>query len=162
MSCGSLLGSRFIEGRERSVCRACGSVHWENPVPAAAVAILDGRQILLCRRGIQPYRGQWGLPAGFQEVDETVENAAVREVREETGLIVRLDGLLDVLTTPDDFRKQSILIVYTGVAVDGELCPGDDVTEVAWYDLEALPEDLAFHNNRLVLDRLRRGETRKW
>jgi len=162
MGCGSALARAPIEGRERSVCRACGHVHWENPVPAAAVAVLDGSQILLCRRAIEPYRGHWGLPAGYQEVDETCENAAVREVREETGLIVKLTGLIDVLTTPDDPRKASILVVYAGEAVDGELQPGSDVDEVAWVSLHELPDELAFHNNRLLLERLRKGEVRRW
>ena len=162
MACGSALTQAPIEGRDRAICRACRRVHWENPVPAAAVAVLDGSRILLCRRAIQPYRGQWGLPAGYQEVDETCENAAVREVREETGLIVRLTGLLDVLTTPDDPRKASILVVYSGEAVDGELEPGSDVDEAAWYSLNELPSELAFHNNRVLLERLRKGEVRRW
>ena len=160
--CGTGLATEEIEGRPRGRCPECGIVAYENPVPAAAVAILDGRRILLCRRSIEPYKGQWGLPAGYQEVDETIETAAVREVREETGLVVRLTGLVDVFTTPDDPRKPSILVVYEAEAVDGELCPGDDVDEVAYVSLDKLPEDIAFVNNRIVLERLRTGEERAW
>src|SRR5262249_52301202 len=113
-ACGARLDAREIEGRQRRVCPGCGRVAWENPVPAAAVAVRRGRQVLLCRRDIDPYRGHWTLPAGYQEVDETIETTAVREVREETGLIVKLTGLLDVLTTTDDPRKAGLLVIYEG------------------------------------------------
>ncbi len=111
--------------------------------------------MVLCRRGIEPFRGSWGIPAGYQEVDETIETTAVREAREETGLIVRLTGLLDVLTTLDDPRKTSLIVLYSGEAVDGELQPGDDAEEAAWHSLDELPDDLGFANDRRVLERLR-------
>ncbi len=131
-------------------------------MPAAAVVVRRDREVLLCRRSIEPYAGLWALPAGYQEVDETIETAAVREVREETGLIVQLTGLVDVFTTPDDPRKPSLLVVYDGVEMDGELEPGDECSEVAWMSLDALPRDIAFANNRTVLERLRTGESREW
>jgi len=73
---------------------------------------------------------------------------------------VRLTGLLDVLSTPDDPRKPSLIVLYEGEAVDGELVPGDDAAEAAWYDLDRLPEDLGFANDRRVLERLRSGAPR--
>jgi len=161
-ACGVALLPREIEGRERMSCPACGRIAWENPVPAAAVVVRREREVLLCRRTIEPYVGHWELPAGYQEVDESIETTAVREVREETGLIVRLTGLLDVITTPDDPRKPSLLVVYEGVEVDGELCPGEDCDEVAFVPLDELPTNIAFANNRLVLDRLRKGIPRAW
>ncbi len=162
IACGSPLVSRELEGRTRRVCPRCERVAYENPVPAAAVVVRRGRQILLGRRGIEPYRGRWARPAGDLAVDETAENAAIREVREETGLIVRLTGLLDVLSTHDDPRKPSILIVYQGEEAGGELMPGSDCDEVAFHSLDELPRDVAFQNNRIVLERLRKGETRPW
>ncbi|MBM3986119.1 MAG: NUDIX hydrolase [Planctomycetes bacterium] len=161
-TCGARLEPRDIGGRERCWCPACRVVVWENPVPAAAVVVRRPGEVLLCRRAIEPYAGSWTLPAGYQEVDETTETTAVREVREETGLVVRLTGLLDVLTTDDDPRKAAILVVYEAVEVDGELLPGDDAQEAAFHRLDALPEPLGFRNHRLVLDRLRRGVSRTW
>ena len=162
IACGVRLAEREIEGRARRVCPGCGHVAYENPVPAAAVAVRRGRQVLLCRRGIDPYRGTWTLPAGYQEVDETIETAAVREVREETGPIVKLTGLLDVLTTTDDPRKAAILVVYEAEEVDGDLLPGSDAHEVAFHPLDHLPEDVGFINHRLVLERLRKGVPKTW
>jgi len=137
-------------------------VSWQNPVPAAAVVVRREREVLLCRRTIEPFAGHWTLPAGYQEVDESIESTAVREVREETGLVVRLTGLIDVFTTPDDPRKPSILVVYEAEEADGELEPGEECSEVAWMSLDALPRDIGFANNRIVLERLRKGETRTW
>lgn len=161
-ACGAKLDMRQHEGRVRRVCADCGEVAWENPVPAAAVVVRRGAAVLLCRRAIEPYRGSWTLPAGYQEVDETIESAAVREVREETGLVVRLTDLLDVLSTDDDPRKPSLLVVFEGEEVDGELAPDSDVSEVAFHPLAALPPDLGFRNHRLVLERLAAGGRRRW
>lgn len=162
MACGHALEERELDGRPRRVCPACGLVHWENPVPAAAVVVLRGREVLLCRRAVPPREGCWGLPAGYQEIDESAESTAVRETREETGLIVRLTGLIDVLSTTDDPRKPSLLVVYSGEEMGGELCPGDDCAEVAFHSLDELPQELAFHNDRVVLERLRSGAPRPW
>lgn len=161
-ACGAPLVARVLEGRERRWCEGCAAVVYENPVPAAAVAVRRPGEVLLCRRDIEPYSGSWTLPAGYQEIDETIESTAVREVREETGLVVRLTGLLDVLTTDDDPRKAAILVVYEAEEVDGELLPGDDAREVAFHRLDDLPEPVGFRNHRLVLDRLRKGVARTW
>jgi ADP-ribose pyrophosphatase YjhB (NUDIX family) len=160
--CGTPLVPRDIDGRARQTCPACPRVVYENPVPAAAVVVRREREVLLCRRRIEPFLGSWTLPAGYQEVDETIETTAVREVREETGLVVRLTGLLDVLTTTDDPRKPAILVVYEAQEVDGELLPGSDVDEVGFHALDDLPEPLGFANVRRVLERMRREEVRAW
>jgi len=153
---------RRHDGRERKVCSACAEVAWENPVPAAAVAVRRGGEVLLCRRAIEPYLGTWTLPAGYQEVDETIETTAVREVREETGLVVQLTDLLDVLSTDDDPRKPSLLVVFEAEEVDGELAPDSDASEVAFHPLAALPREVGFRNHRLILERLAKGGKRRW
>lgn len=162
IACGAALEPREVEGRSRLVCSACDRVSYENPVPAAAAVVRRGQQILLVRRAIEPRRGSWGLPAGYQEIDESPETTAVREVREETGLLVRVTGLLDVLPTLDDPRKRSLLIVYRAEEVGGDLLPGSDCDEVGFLRLDELPDDLAFHNDRMILERLRRGKETRW
>ncbi|MFT7463586.1 MAG: 8-oxo-dGTP diphosphatase [Pseudohongiellaceae bacterium] len=165
-ACGGPLEPREVEGRLRGICTQCDQVSYENPVPAAAVIVCrevgGKREILLGRRAIDPYLGEWGLPAGYQEIDETIETTAVREAREETGLIILLTGLHDVMTTRDDPRKPSILVVFEGAVVDGEMEPGDDCDEVGFFSLDDLPERLAFRNNRIILERLRKREIRPW
>jgi NADH pyrophosphatase NudC (nudix superfamily) len=87
--CGAALERRFAEGREREICPACDFVFYRNPVPAVGVVVeLDGR-VVLVRRRYEPRAGYWALPAGFMELGESAEEAAIRECHEETGLLVQ-------------------------------------------------------------------------
>lgn len=154
--CASLLVRLLVEGRERARCAACSFVLYENPACAAAAVVLDEhRHVLLVRRAIEPFRGQWALPAGYQEIDETAEAAAVREVREESGIEIEVLSLLDLLFVPEDLRKPANLAVYLCRPTGGELRAGEDTLEAAWFDLDALPQDLGFENGPLILHRLR-------
>jgi 8-oxo-dGTP diphosphatase len=117
---------------------------------------MDGREILLVRRRIEPYRDHWGIPAGFQEYEETAAETAVRETREETGLQIAIAGLFDVLFTRDDPRKRANLVVYMAKPVGGRLRAGDDALAAAFFAIDALPEPIAFENNRLLIQRLLR------
>ncbi len=157
--CGAPLTERPIEDRPRKWCGACRFVLYENPAAAAATLVLDGSRVVLTRRATAPYRGTWTLPAGYQEVDETPVETAVRETREETGLEVEAFGLYDLLYTDDDPRKKGILAVYLCRPVGGELRAADDADDARWFELGALPTPIGFVNNRRVLERVAR-ETR--
>lgn len=125
---------------------------YENPSSAAAGVVIDRRgHVLLVRRAIEPFRGSWALPAGYQEIDEDPSRTAVREVREESGIEVEVLELLDLLFIPADARKPANLAVYLCRPVGGTLRPGHDALEAAWFDLDALPEDLGFDNGPRVL-----------
>ena len=152
--CGGPLAETPIEGRDRKKCASCRFVLYENPAPAAAALVLKGSEILLTRRAIRPFRGSWTLPAGYEESDEAPADTAVRETFEETGLKVRPFGLYDVFHTGDDPRKRAILIVYLCEVVGGELSPGDDALDARFFPLDELPDEIGFHNNRAVLERL--------
>lgn len=154
--CAGPLADARIEERSRRWCAACRFVLYENPAAAAATLVLDGRRVLLIRRAHEPYRGTWTLPAGYEEVDETPAETAVRETREETGLEVVVYGLYDLLYTADDPRKRGILAIYLCRPVGGELAAGDDAAEVRWFDIGALPAEIGFVNNRRILTRLER------
>jgi ADP-ribose pyrophosphatase YjhB (NUDIX family) len=88
------------------------------------------------------------------EAGETPEQSAIRELEEETGVIAQLTGLFGVYAGFDDPRVRAVLILYTGVATGGELRAGDDAIELAWYPLDALPDDLAFASHRQALAEL--------
>ena len=154
--CKADLVSRLIEDRRRLTCEGCSFVLYLNPAAAAATVVLQGRQILLIRRKLEPYKGDWTLPAGYEEYDESPAETAVRETKEETGLIVSVQGLYDVLYTRDDPRKPGILVVYLCHVVGGTLSAGDDALEAQFFDISELPENIGFRNNRRILERLRR------
>jgi len=136
----------------RPKCQECGFVYFFNPASAAAGLVLDstGKKVLLVRRSIQPFKGAWALPAGYQEVDEEPQQAVQREVREETGVDVQVTRLLDVVWVGDDPRKPANVIIYLCVALGGELRAASDASEAAWFSLTALPEDIGFGNRELI------------
>ena len=157
--CGAPLKKENHHGRIRLVCPNCGFIFYQNPVPAAGVILRQNHGVLLVKRKFEPRAGQWSLPAGFMEYGETVEETAVRELKEETNLDVRLTRLFGVYTGCDDPRNQAVLIVYEGEIVGGELRPGDDASEVRYFPLGALPEDIAFEAHRQVLEDLKKRLT---
>ena len=138
--CGGKLEEKFVDEKKRLVCSLCGRVNYLNPIPATAVTIIENNKILLVKRAIEPKRGLWSLPAGFIEINESVEQCAVREVKEETNLDVELDGLIGVYSVFDDPRYVCLLVVYKGKIVGGELRPGDDASEAKYFPSDNLPE----------------------
>jgi 8-oxo-dGTP diphosphatase len=146
--CGGRTEEREHDGRRRPVCVACGAVTYHDPKLAVAVIIeRDGRILLGKRAGWTRSPGTWSFPAGFVERGEVVEAAAIREVREETGLTVTVGPVLGALSEPDE---PVVLLPYPAVTVEGEPVPGDDLTELAWFAPESLPT-LAFgHDLEIV------------
>jgi ADP-ribose pyrophosphatase YjhB (NUDIX family) len=143
-SCGARLTTREIEGREREVCPACGAIAYRNPLPVAAAVLLDGeRRALLVRRKKEPQAGTWCLPGGFAELGETIDQAAVRELREETGLAARISRLLTARSAPTDFYGDLLFICFEVEQTGGDELPGDDAEALGWFPLSSLPP-LAF------------------
>ena len=102
--------------------------------------------VLLIRRRWPPYRGQWGLPGGFVTYGETPEAAAIREVREETGLEIRTQRLVE--TRIENYHRPQgvdrlLSLYYIGQIVGGQEQAGDDATALAWFGWDALPRRLA-------------------
>lgn len=94
------LGVPVGDDRERYLCDACGTIHYENPKMIAGCIPVWRGQILLCRRAIEPRRGYWTLPAGFMELGETLEEAARRETYEEARADVRIQGIHALFSLP--------------------------------------------------------------
>jgi 8-oxo-dGTP diphosphatase len=126
---------------------------YRNPVPTVDVVIeRDGAIVLIARRN--PPHG-WALPGGFVDYGEKVADAAVREVKEETGLDVRLEALLHVYSDPArDTRLHTMTCVFVGHA-DGDPVGGDDAGEARWFPLDALPSPIAFDHAQIIADYVR-------
>ncbi len=137
----------------RPTCAACDYVQYADPKVAAGVVVeLDG-SILLVRRNHDPMYGRWSFPSGYVDAGEVVEEAAVREVLEETAVEVRIDRLLGVYSGPE---STVIFIAFAGTAIGGEPRPGDEAMAVGLFEPDALPE-LAFPHDGAILEAWRRG-----
>jgi len=155
--CGSPMVDRFVFGRTRRACPTCGFVFFREPKLAVGALVEQDGKVLLVRRAVPPKPGLWCLPAGYVEYDEGPVAAAIREVHEETGLIVRVTGLLAAYHVTSDPRGMGVTLIYRAVAVGGELGPGDDASEAGFFAADDLPRDLAFASTRRTLLRWRCG-----
>lgn len=123
-------------GRERPVCDNCGYVMYRNPVPVALVLVTRDAKLLLVHRLNAPLAGYWAPPAGYIEMDESIEQGAVREVKEETGFEVVIDRLYRV-----DSRANMgvILLTFSGRITGGEMAGQDmEVDQVRFFAREEL------------------------
>jgi ADP-ribose pyrophosphatase YjhB (NUDIX family) len=146
--CGNSLSRTLIEGKERPHCPACSITIFSDPKVVAAVLIEMDSRLVMIRRANEPGQGLWSFPSGYVDRGEPVETAAIREVKEETGLNVSLTGFLGVYSTQD---SPVILLVYSGIATGGHLCPGHDAEEANLFNPNNLPE-LAFCRDREIID----------
>ena len=130
------------DNRERSICAVCDTVHYENPrIIAGCIAQCQGR-VLLCRRAIEPRIGSWTVPAGYMENDETMEQAALREAREETGADISLDALYSVF---DIQAISQVYIIYRGVLRSPHLEAGVECSEIRLFEPADFPWDNLFY-----------------
>jgi 8-oxo-dGTP diphosphatase len=151
--CGAAMETAELAGRVREICPKCGFVLYRNPVPGVGLLVEMEGGIVLIQRGQPPFAGWWALPAGYIEADESVEQAAIRECREETGLAVELLELFGVYSFPEGPVQSGIIIFYRAQPREGRLQAGDDAQDVAVFPPDGLPEKLAFRTHREVLKR---------
>src|ERR1700757_988480 len=116
----------------------------EPPFVGVGAIIIEGDRVLLVKRAHPPIQGQWSIPGGVLEVGELVREAAVREVREETGLLIEtgeLRGVFDRIVRDPEQRVQYhyVLIDFLCHPVGGQLCAGSDAAEVRWFTLQEIP-----------------------
>ena len=145
--CGGPVEMPMLFGRPRPQCPACGLVQFREPKTATGVLITEGGRLLLAKRGMDPGRGLWYVPSGYVDWDERVDEAAVREMREETGLAVEVTGLFGVFPFGSPRAGYGSFILFRGRVVGGELHPDDDAVEVAFFGPDEIP-DLAFDTSR--------------
>lgn len=137
-----------FEGSLKPTCPSCGFVVFLDPKVAVVVLVTMNNQLVLIKRGTVPHIGEWSFPGGYVDRGEPVENAARREVREETGLDVELTGLVGLYSAAGD---PVILAVYSGHAVGGTMESGFDTQDVSLFDLAELPK-LAFRRDERILE----------
>lgn len=152
--CAHEMVEREVFGRVRPVCPRCGHVAFRDPKVAAGAVVARDGAILLTKRAHDPGRGRWDLPAGYMEWDERLEDAAIREVREETGLEVRLGPILGAYS----FGRGVVVIIYAAEEIGGALQVSDESEELAFFPPDALPP-LAFPDTMAAVLRDWRAHT---
>lgn len=150
MKCGAELVVRHQFGQDRPTCPSCGWIFFADPKVAAAVIVEREGQVLLTRRVNQPFQGLWSLPAGFVNANEDPARAAERECLEETGLIVQVTALMDVIAGREHSRGADMVILYRARITGGQLQPGDDADMADFFAYDHLPP-LAFLATRKAL-----------
>jgi ADP-ribose pyrophosphatase YjhB (NUDIX family) len=152
--CGGTLASRLLKAAEpeRLVCQSgdCGFVFYQDPKVAVGTIIVDEQhRILLVRRAIEPGYGKWVFPGGYVDRGEQVMVAAVREAREEAGVDIRIERLLNVYSYAE---HAPVIIVYTATMTGGCLACDDEGLEARMFDAAEIPwDELAFRSTRDAL-----------
>jgi 8-oxo-dGTP diphosphatase len=151
-ACGGPLETRSLKASDpdRLVCTACGFVFYLDPKVAVGTIITTAdSRLVLVRRAIEPGYGLWVFPGGFVDRGEELTTAAIREAREESGLDVRLDRLVNIYSYPS---APVIIVVYAATAMSGELCGDEECLEAKLFRADDLPwDELAFQSTREAL-----------
>jgi len=151
-SCGGRLEPRRLKATEpeRPVCTACGHVVYLDPKVAVGTIIRTADEsLVLVRRAIEPGYGLWVFPGGYVDRGEEIMSAAIREAREESGLDVRIDSLVNIYSYGG---RSPIIIVYAATALGGELCADEECLEASLFRSDEIPwSSLAFRSTTEAL-----------
>ncbi len=153
--CGTAVQMRLPDDgdtRERAVCPACGTVHYDNPLNVVGTVPVwgpDGEKVLLCKRNIEPRWGKWTLPAGFMELGETTAEGALRETDEEAGAQVELGELFTLMNVP---RVGQVHLFYRARLLSDRFNPGHETIEARLFAEDEIPwDEIAFRTVRETL-----------
>ena len=150
-ACATPLKIKDVFGTQRPACSSCGHVVYHDPKVAATCIVEREGRILMIRRALQPGIGLWSMPGGYVDRGEVVEEAAAREVLEETGLIVDVGQLVGLFS---EKGRPVIVAAFAAKETGGALRAGTEAQEVGFFPQEDLPP-LAFPRDVQILERWR-------
>ena len=151
--CGHTVSERIPEGdnRLRFVCDECRTIHYRNPNIVAGTLPVWEDKVLLCKRAIEPRYGTWTLPAGFMELGETMEQAALRESEEEDRAFVKIDEFYYLFSLP---HVNQVYVMYRAQLLDLDFCAGEESLEVRLFTEQEIPwGELAFRTIHYTLEK---------
>ena len=137
--------------KNRAVCPACNTVHYENPLNVVGTVPVWDDKVLLCKRNIEPRKGKWTLPAGFMELEETTAQGAARETIEEAGAQFEMQSLFSVLSVP---RVGQVHLFYRAKLTSDQFNPGFETMEAKLFAEADIPwDDIAFRTVKVTLEK---------
>ena len=150
--CGSAVTYRVPDDgdtRERAVCNACHTIHYENPLNVVGTVPVWGNKVLLCKRNIEPRFGKWTLPAGFMELNETVAQGAARETVEEAGAQFEMQELFTLMNVT---RVGQVHFFYRAQLTSDTFDPGHETQEARLFAEHEIPwDEIAFRTVKETL-----------
>ena len=152
--CGASCETEIIEGGMRATCTVCKFAHYKNPQPAIAVLIVENNHFVLGKRISKSLgHGEWCLPCGYVEFHEDYLSAAVREVKEETTLDIRVRSIISVVTNYLKPNIHSLVTVLMAEPTGGTLTAADGMEEVRWFPYNGEFPEMAFEADRHIISR---------
>jgi 8-oxo-dGTP diphosphatase len=149
--CGKKLGVDLFDAKERQVCQNCREIYYENPLPVASVILANReREALLVKRANEPFRNMWCFPIGFAETGESIEDAALRELKEETGIAGKIVQLIDVSSHRNPLYGELLVVTFEAEKIAGVETAGDDAAECRYFPIMNLPK-LAFDSQERAI-----------
>lgn len=151
-NCRAELVTKFIDERDRLACPQCEFVFWNNPKPVVSLLMTNTeKKVLMVRRAREPLLGQWCLPGGFLEYDETPDFGIKREVKEELRIDVTVGKLIGVYRIDNDPRGIHLDIIYAGRSI-GEPRPNEELSDFRYFSLNELPAQIAYKHREAITE----------
>ena len=151
--CGTAVVYRIPDDgdtKQRAVCPACQTIHYENPLNVVGTVPFLGDRVLLCKLNIEPRLGKWTLPAGFMELNETTAEGAARETVEEAGAQFVMQGLFSLVNVS---RVGQVHLFYLAQLTSEQFDPGHETVEARLFLESEIPwDELAFRTTRETLE----------
>ena len=155
--CGAALLAAHSGQAVQPTCTRCGFVQYRNPAPTVSLLLVEAERVLLGKRRGSPGKGTWALPSGYVDYDEDFLTTAIREAREETGLEVNIESIINVVSSFVSAKYHFLGVYVTARVEGGELKAGDDLETAEWFPLGGPLPELGFAEDAHAIALYRSG-----
>lgn len=154
-TCKTELSKKIVDDQRVPTCSWCGFIFWNNPKPVVSFLFVQNGKVFMLQRAREPLTDYWCLPGGFMRYEETPEESIKREMKEETGLHVTIEGLVGVYRIDNDPRGVHIDMIYYGKG-DGKITLSSEDKTYSYYRKDELPELIAYKHRDAIRDWFKR------
>ena len=147
--CGTILTVKKLNLVDKHYCNTCDKYIFEDPKLAVVVLVSNCSQLLLVKRAIEPALGKWSFPSGYVDKGESVESAALREVKEETGIDIKINFLIGVYSST---LRPLVLLAYGAEVLGGSIQSNHEVLVIGYFSPNTLPDMPFPHDDEILID----------